>query len=331
MFDKNECKNTMFFVMECDRFSRQHPKLLYLCPVFYYSNMAKIPINPPKVNSNILKGGFWRQLGMIVLATSISLFFTIVAAHMLERRHRAKDRRLSAMMVMSNIEKFSRNLEEISGYMSYNDSVATWLLDKPIEELELLPEEDLDNLVLKATNLLFLTYDKSAESIFSNNIETWKNMGNVQFIDQVGQCFSAMNMVEERWNTWVTEVEGTIRDIKDRPEQYEGSTIPAKCIRSEKVRHTLQGIHYWRAWLSYMAATMRYHNLNNMAAIDIPEQEVMEFTDNREQVAGNQTDAPDFSKFYTEPIRPEALTSFKELDQRLETLKGENEIMGTEN
>ena len=256
---------------------------------------------------------------MIVLATSISLFFTIVAAHLIERRHRAKDRRLSAMMVMSNIEIFSRNLEEISGYMSHNDSVATWLLNKPVEELELLPEEELDNLVSQATSLLFLTYDKSAESIFSNNVETWKNMGNVQFIDQVGQCFSAMNMVEERWNGWVTEVEGTIRDIKDHPENYEGSS----CLRSEKVRHTLQGIHYWRAWLSYMAATMRYHNLHNMEAIDIPEKEVMEFTNNREQKAENQKAAPDFNEFYSEPIRPEDLISFKELDGELEVLKVE--------
>ena len=262
---------------------------------------------------------------MIILATTISLSFTIVAAQLLEKRHRAKDRRLSAMMVMSNIEKFSRNLEEIADYMASNDTVATWLLDKPVEELELLPEDELDNLVSQATSLLFLTYDKSAESIFSNNIETWKNMGNVQFIDQVGQCFSAMNMVEERWNGWVTEVEGTLRDIKDHPEQYEGSTVPAKCIRSEKVRHTLKGIHYWRSWLSYMAATMRYHNLHNMEAVGITEHEVMEFTDAREQDAGNQTDAPDFNDFYSEPIRPEALTSFKELNEELESIKAEKD------
>ena len=268
---------------------------------------------------------------MIVLATTISLLFTIVAAQLLERHHRAKDRRLSAMMVMSNIEKFSRNLEEISGYMAHNDSAATWLLEKPVEELELLTEEELDNLVLKATNLLFLTYDKSAESIFSNNIETWKNMGNVEFIDRVGQCFSAMNMVEERWNNWVTEVEGTMREIKDHPENYEGSTLPMKSIRSEKVRHTLKGIHYWQSWLSYMAATMRYHNKHNMESIGIPEQEVMEFTDNREQKTENRDEAPDFSNFYSAPIRPEKLTSFKKLDEELEVLKGENEMMNTEN
>ena len=72
-------------------------------------------------------------------------------------------------------------------------NIAMWLLSKPVEELELLPNKELSNLVDQATNVYFLTHDKSAESIFSSNIDTWKNIGNVQFIDRVGQCFSAMN------------------------------------------------------------------------------------------------------------------------------------------
>ncbi|MCR5551095.1 MAG: hypothetical protein K6F40_09185 [Bacteroidales bacterium] len=283
--------------------------------------MAKLPIRPPKINVSSLKGSFWKQLGMIVLATTISLFFTIVTAQLLEKRHRAKDRRLSAMMVMSNIEKFSRNLEEIAVYMAPADSAATWLLSKPVEELELLPEEVLDGLITQATDLLFLTYDKTAESIFSNNIETWKNMGNVQFIDKVGQCFSAMNMVEERWNGWVTGVEESIRDIKDHPDNYEGSTVPIKCIRSEKIRHTLKGIHYWRAWLNYMASTMRHHNLHNMAAIKIKEKEVMEYTDAREQETEDTVDEPDFNDFYSDSILSDDLVTFKRFDEMLEEMK----------
>ena len=259
---------------------------------------------------------------MIILGTTISLFFTIVTTHLTEKRQQAKDRRLSAMMVMSNIERFSRSLEDISDYLAPADSIATWLLSKPIEELELLPEETLDGLVSQATNLLFLTYDKTTESIFSNNIETWKNMGNVQFIDQVGQCFSAMNMVNERWNGWVTEVEKSIRDIKDHPDAYAGSTVPIKCMRSEKIRHTMKGIHYWRAWLSYMAATMRYHNQHNMEAIDITEKEVIEYTNARAQT-GSYEKAPDFNDFYSAPVNCDGLT-FKELDVSLEEMKAEN-------
>lgn len=274
-------------------------------------------IRPPRVNVSPKVGGFWKQIGMIVIGTTISLAFTLIAARLTENHQRAKDRRLSAMMVMSNIEAFSRNMEEIAAYMASNDSIAAWLLSKGTEELERMPEAELSGLLDQATSLLFLTYDKSAESIFSNNIETWKNMGNVQFIDRVGQCFSAMNMAAERWNGWVTDVEGTMRDIKDHPANYAGGTIAMKSLRSEKVRHMLVGIHYWRAWLSYMAATMRYQNQSNMAAIGISEQEVMDYTDAREQGVKNTNEAPDFSTFYTAPISPDSLTSMREYDALL--------------
>lgn len=150
-------------------------------------------------------------------------------------------------------------------------------------------------------------------------------MGNVEFIDHVGQCFSAMSMTAERWNGWVTDVEGTLRDIKDNPEQYEGSSVPIKCICSEKFRHTLTGIRYWRSWLSYMAATMRYHNKRNMKAIGITEQEVMEFTDARQQGNEDLKNAPDFNDFYSNKILPEDLTSFRELDEELERMKVEKD------
>ena len=177
--------------------------------------MVKLNIvKPPRINLGGKKMGFWKQIGMIVLGTTISLILTLLTAKITDNIQRAKDRRLSAMMVMSNIEKFARNLEEIANYMASNDSTAAWLLSKEVEELEFMPEEVLDNMLGKSFDMLYLTYDKSAENIFTNNMETWKNMGNVKFIDRVGECFSAMNKVEERWNKWVVETEGIMLDIK---------------------------------------------------------------------------------------------------------------------
>ena len=66
--------------------------------------MAKLNIfRPPKVNVKAPKSDFWKQIGMIVIGTTISLVFTLVAAQLTENYQRAKDRRLSAMMVMSTI------------------------------------------------------------------------------------------------------------------------------------------------------------------------------------------------------------------------------------
>ena len=294
--------------------------------------MAKLNIfRPPKVNVKAPKSDFWKQIGMIVIGTTISLVLTITAAQLMERHQRAKDRKLSAMMVMSNIEKFARNMEEHEKYLSRLDSTATWLLNTPVEDLELLPEEELSSLIDQATAFIFITYDKSAENIFSNNIETWKNMGNVQFIDRVGECFSSMHQVEDYWNKWMSDASETILDIKGHPENYEGGTVPIKIIRSEKVRHTMKGIHFFRAWFSNVAATMRYQNRRNMDAIGITEQDVMDFTDARERGEEVTEDTPDISQFLAAPLSRDSLTTKRDLDARLEELKvGKNNYKNTE-
>lgn len=89
---------------------------------------------------------YFGQLLLVFIGATISIILTLGAAFFMDYHKRQDDRWLSAMMVMSNIEKFSRNLEEIADYLGSNDSVATWLLNKPIEELELLPERGVGQL-----------------------------------------------------------------------------------------------------------------------------------------------------------------------------------------
>ena len=280
--------------------------------------MAKLTIRPPRVNISG-KGGFWRQIGMIVIGTTISLVLTIATAQLMERHQRAKDRRLSAMMVMSNIESFARLLDENASALASSDSIATWLLNKPIEDLEQLPEEALNGMIDQVTPMFFLSYDKSAENIFSNNIETWKNMGNVQFIDLVGQCFSAMNQIEEYWTKRANDVNAAVLDIKNHPENYEGSTKSIKILRSETIRQYLKGIPHLRAWLSYSAATLRYHNRSNMKYIDITEEEVMEYTNFREQGIENPDEELQMGDFFA-PVSPDNLTTMRHFDSLLEQL-----------
>ena len=277
---------------------------------------------PPKINLGG-KDGFWRQIGMIVIGTTISLVLTIVTAQLMERHQRAKDRRLSAMMVMSNIESFARILDDTADLLANADSIATWMLNKPIEELELMPEEELNGLIVRVTGNFFLSYDKSAENIFSNNIETWKNMGNVQFIDLVGQCFSAMNSVAEYWNKRAKDVDADVLDIRNHPENYEGSTVAIKILRSPAIRQYLTSVPHLRAWLYYSAATLRYHNRSNMKYIDIAEEEVMEYTDFREQSIENPDEEPQRLDYFS-PISPDSLTTMRQYDSLIVQLVNES-------
>ena len=284
--------------------------------------MALLKFKPPRINLSG-KGGFWKQIGMIIIGTTISLIFTIFAARMTDDIQRKKDRKLSALMVMSNIEAFARIAESYEEYLASTDSITTWLLSQPIEDLERMPENELNALIDQANTFPFLTYDKSAENIFSNNIETWKNMGNVEFIYLVGQCFSTMNSIEQYWNKRINEVNEAILNIKDHPDDYEGSTIPIKILSNNKVRRMMKGTHFMRAWFAQGAATMRVNNRKNMAAIGISEQKVMELTDRLSHAYEESEEVPEFSDFIPAPLHPDSLSSMSEYDSLIKQSKRE--------
>ena len=169
-----------------------------------------------------------RNLFRTVLGTTISIILTFGTNGLIQQYRKAQDRKMTAMMAMSNIESFARTLEKRSDRMARNDSIAAWLLCMPYEDLELLSEKELDDLISQATNVATLNHDHTAENIFTNTIDTWKNVNNAQFIDNVGSCFSAINGVEEQFNQWVKEVPEALHEVQVNPDQFEGSTIPMK-------------------------------------------------------------------------------------------------------
>ena len=283
-------------------------------------------INHPKAQT--MKGGkkFWGNLLRTVLGTTISIILTFGTNALIQQHRKVQDRKMTAMMVMSNIESFARTIEIRSDRMASTDSIAAWLLCMSCEDLELLPEKELENLIDKATDLATLNHDHTAENVFSNNIETWKNVNNVQFIDNVGACFSAINGVEEQFNEWVKGVPEALYDVNVNPDKYEGNTIPMKMMHSKRVRAALKAVHNRRCWLSYAAATLRYFNLQNMTAIDISEHEVMKYTDAREEEGDEVGTPPAANLFYTNAYTLDSLTSLTHLTKRIEELKAETSL-----
>ena len=88
----------------------------------------------------------------------------------------------------------------------------------------------------------------------------------------------------------------------------------------------MKGIHYWRAWLSHVAATMRYNNRKNMESIGIEEQEVLDYTNSLELGSENTNEEPDFNDFYSGPLNPDSLTTLHGLDVHLEELKNQDNL-----
>ena len=55
---------------------------------------------------------WWKDFVVAILATTVSIVLTFGTSKLVERSNQKKERRLTALMVMSSIESFARNIDE---------------------------------------------------------------------------------------------------------------------------------------------------------------------------------------------------------------------------
>ena len=280
--------------------------------------MKRLPIKfrMPKSARTWAKGSTMREMALTIIATTISIILTFGTAALLERCQRVDDRKLSAMMVMSNIEQFSRNLDILAQDMASRDSVATWMLSLPIDKLDNIPPEEMTDPINTVAALEYLSHDRSTEGIFSNSSDTWKNLGNFKFIDHVGFSFSEMNDIEQHWNDWVNENVAIVNDVLSHMQP--GEHTLTKLLTNNTFRQMLETFHARQNWVLYASAYCRFLNKKNMELIGINEKEIMDFTDEREQK--DDSNEPTVSEFRTKQLSPDSLTTLQPMIQHIDSI-----------
>ena len=162
-----------------------------------------------------------------------------------------------------------------------------------------------------------IEHDHSAEKIFSNDISIWKNLGNFAFIDNVGGSFSDINFIEEYYNNWTDEVDAAKYKIYQNSNVFNNYDYGHRLIHDEQIRLYMRNLHERRCWLKYAAAEIRHGNRNNMKAIGIEEDEVIEFTNARTNEKISDEEAPNDDDFYTPFLKPDGKTGvWNRLTQR---------------
>ena len=255
------------------------------------------------------------------LATTLSIILTFGTTSLVEHCQRVKDRKLSAMMVMGNIETFSRKVDDMAQSMARRESIATWMLSLPQDSLDFIPASEMVDLINEVVaGIEFLTHDKTAESIFSSNIETWKNMQKFQFIDNVGSCFSEMNADENYWKEWVEGFEAAVNDVLEHPDEHPGERTVTKLLRNVVFRQKIESFHVRQSWLKYISAKYRYLNQRSARMMDIDYQEVEDFADERlKEVEINGTE-PMQSDFRTKPLDVNSLNTLRPTIQHIDSI-----------
>ncbi len=267
---------------------------------------------------------WWKDFVVAILATTVSIVLTFGTSKLIERNNQKKERKLTALMVMSSIESFARSLDQSATEWDRMDSIAVWLLRLPIDVVAELGDDPFEAAIQEVFQAPIIRHDNTAETIFSSNIDTWKNMGNFQFVDNVGACFSQMNWIEKEINDDALEYAGHQERIFNHYSEYPGSCFTEKLLRDEQVRRQLQMPNSYKAWLAYSADFLRRMNRKNMKLIGIPEEEVLAFTDSRADVDLEEDPEPDYSVFVKPHPDKESIDSNLDYAKRLDSLLNHN-------
>ena len=267
---------------------------------------------------------WWKDFVVAILATTVSIVLTFGTSKLIERNNQKKERKLTALMVMSSIESFARSLDQSASEWDRLDSIAVWLLRLPIDMVAELGDDPFEAAVQEVFQAPIIRHDNTAETIFSSNIDTWKNMGNFQFVDNVGACFSQMNWIEETINKSAVEYAGHQTRIFNNYSDYLGKTFTEKLLRNEQVRRQLQMPNSNKAWLAYCSDNLRRMNRKNMKLIGITEEEVLAFTDARADVVVDEDPEPDYSVFMKPHPDKESIDANLDYARQLNSLLNQN-------
>ena len=265
--------------------------------------------DPPKVdNSN----NFWKSLLRTVLGISISIVLTFGTNALLMHHRTVKDRKMMAMMVIGNIETFAEHLEQCATHMSWNDTLAIYLLNIPEDSLDFIAPDSLLPFINNVTAYYTLTHDKSTESIFSNSIDTWKNLGNFEFIENVGQCFADIKSIEAIYEEFLNVPNRVRERMLKNLDVCPGNTLASKVLHDKEYRNHLVHIHSQGEYYQYLAAYIRWKNAKNMKLMNVKEEDLKRFIEERGKKQENTEPAPDQEQFRTPRINPDNLPEFKD-------------------
>ena len=265
--------------------------------------------NTPQKNGG---NGFWKGLLRTVLSITISIFLTFGTSALIQRHRQVKDRKMTAMMAMGNIETFADHLDQCADHMGWNDTLATYLLAIPEDSIDLVDINQLLYCINNVTAFYTLNHDKSAENIFSNSIDTWKNISNFEFIENIGQCFADINSIETIYGDFINITDHIRERIIKNPDAYQGNSMVSKALHDKEYRNHLHQIHSQGEYYHYLAAYLRWKNAKNMKLMNVSESELKHFIRERDKKQENREPAPEQQSFHKPRINVDSLPDIKD-------------------
>ena len=152
---------------------------------------------------------WWMQFLISVMGTAIGVGLTFAVSHRIENRKKEQAQRLTAMMVIHDIDESVKSLKTMKENMETQYNVLLFVR----EQLDRLDSVSVDTL---SKVVEFITsddqdfrFDMSKEKIFHSSPETWQNLGSMKFIDNVQSFYferQSFQDLQNKSSLWIKPV-----------------------------------------------------------------------------------------------------------------------------
>ena len=142
----------------------------------------------------------WGQFLVTVLGTAIGVALTFVVSGILERRNKEQAQRLTAIMVIHDIDNSVKILQDMKAEEASNGELLRFVL-KQRDHLEGVPYDTLGSaLSMLADSYSDFSFDTSKEKIFNSDLDTWQNLGNMAFLDNAQSFYHSRKSLQDGVN-----------------------------------------------------------------------------------------------------------------------------------
>ena len=268
--------------------------------------MEEVP-TPPITPTG--RQSLWKYLLFTFLGTTLSIILTFGTGYVMQEYHKRQSRKMTALMVMGNIEKFAQTMDDAVLELERRDTMAAYLLRIPVDSLD---SPDYAFMVEhKIPYMPYKNHDKQAETIFSNTIGTWRSKDDFAFINMVGICFSAITTIEGIYDRYRAETIAPEDRIMANPNDFFGQSLNTKLLRDEEYRRMLKGLHKEADYFRYLADKVRTLNAINMSIMKVTEEEVLLYAKDNEAYTNANKTVKKLKDFQTPAIDFDDLPDFE--------------------
>lgn len=220
----------------------------------------------------------WTEFGLQTLSSTIGtvvgIVLTIGTTLFLNHYEEKSMERTSTLMVLHNIDEFCILIDSHIKWLQDIDSLNMIVMNHYPNHLDELPDSTLETFCNSMKHKRFSVTDHSAETIFSTNIEIWKNIKDARFLNNIGICFSLKETIEKELNELDTEMkkyeESYVR-IKRNMNMEKPSPALAKALIDDPVVYNyIYQAHYTsNKTLVRLLECLRSENEKNMKRMQI--------------------------------------------------------------